>query len=375
MSSLITTRLILFISIFATVLSSCARKAIPEAPLTLEENVPVERNKDGHYILTFNQDGAWQIFAGRAPDKIDWALPLATVNTNKVIFKQFSKGQRMYFGLVDPAGNRTIVSERHIQMKGTPNFRDIGGIYTTDGRMVEWGKIYRSGKLSKLKSDDLIYMQNLNIKSVCDLRYTSEIEKDPDKLPVGAAYYHFPIGGEEGLFYQQLKKKVLKKKVRKKEAKKEFIKVMELFADSAARDFKPIMDLLKDTEPKNTPLLYHCSGGKDRTGYTTMMILATLGVDKETIRNEYLMSNFYRYKANRKVARKAVIIGIDPETLSYILVVQNEYFDAVYSIIEDKYGGMDKYLLEKFDITPAIRQQMIERYTLAPESLLPQNTN
>jgi protein-tyrosine phosphatase len=366
----IITYVFLYVSLLTTILSSCARKAIPVPPLSFEENSKVERNKNGHYIINFKKEGVRQVFAGVASDNINWSEPLLTTEGTEVILKQFDKDQRVYFGLIDENNKRTVLSERHIQMKGTPNFRDIGGIYTTDGRMVKWGKIYRSSNLSKLKSADVRYMENLDIKSVCDLRYTSEIEKDPDKIPTGATYYHFPIGGEEGVFYQELKRRVLKEKLRRKEAKKEFVKVMELFADSAAQDFKPIMDLLKNPESENTPLLYHCSGGKDRTGYMTMMILASLGVDKETIRDEYLMSNYYRYKANKSVARKAGIIGIDSETLSYILVVQNEYFDAVFGIIEDKYGGIDNYLFEKFDLDTLTRQKMIERYTLAQKDLL-----
>lgn len=352
------------VSLSLLILAGCARKAIPVPPKTLTEDITVKRDKDDYdYSITFDKKGKWTIFSNEKIDQLDWTEPLIELDGDEITFNQFEKNKRTFFGILDEEGNKRIVSERKIQLDGTPNFRDIGGLLTADGRMVNWGLIYRSSNLSELNSDDMTYIQGLNIKSVCDFRYTSEIEEDPDKLPVGATYYHFPIGGKEGVFYQQLKRKVLKEGLKKQAAKKEFIKVMEMFADSAAHDFKPVMDLLAATEEGKTPLLYHCSGGKDRTGYMTMMILATLGVEKEEIRKEYLMSNFYRYKKNKSIARKARIIGIDSETLSYILVVQDDYFDAVFGVIENKYGGLDNYLLEKYDITPEIRQQMIEKYT------------
>jgi len=362
----------LFLTLFSSLLllgaSSCARKAIPKAPRTLEEAVIIQRDLDGSYELTFKEKGAWKIHTGDNLNSIDWSKPRLAINGDKATIREFAKSKRMFFGIVSPDGKRSVVSERLVKMKGTPNFRDIGGMATKEGRVVNWGMIYRSSNLADLKKADMVYFNNLNIKHVCDFRYSSEIEKDPDQLPEGAKYHHLPIGGKEGVFYEKLKRRVLKEGLRRKEAKKEFIKVMELFADSAAHDFKPVMDLLNDQKQENAPLLYHCSGGKDRTGYMTMMILATLGVDKERIREEYLMSNYYRYKKNKSIARKARLIGVDPETLGYILVVQNDYFDAVFGVIENKYGGLENYLLEKYEITPEVRQQMIEKYTFDPNA-------
>jgi protein-tyrosine phosphatase len=344
-------------------LSNCARKAIPVPTRTLKKPTRVTRDLNGVYTIQFEKEGTYQIYAAPSIQELDWSRPLITLEGDQIELGRINPAKRYYFGILDQNGTKKILSERLLPIEGTPNFRDLGGLMTKDDRMVSWGKIYRSSNLADLSSRDLAYIQNLGLKSVADLRYTSEIEKDPDVLPIGVGYYHFPIGGKEGLFYQQLKRKVLKEGLRRKEAKVEFVKVMSMFADSAAHDFKPVMDLLIKGD-ETTPLVYHCSGGKDRTGYMSMVILAALGVEKETIRDEYLMSNFYRYKKNKSIARKGRLIGIDPETLEYILVVQAEYFDAVFDVIENKYGGIDNYLLEKYDITPEIRQQLIDRYTI-----------
>ncbi len=104
-------------------------------------------------------------------------------------------------------------------------------------------------------------------------------------------------------------------------------------------------------------------GGKDRTGYTTAMILSALGVDRKTITDDYLMSNYYRSEANIKNMKRARLIGLDAETLDYAILVRKEYMDAVFQVIDEKYGGTDKYLEKQFGIDKKKRDELKERYT------------
>src|SRR5690606_12695738 len=101
----------------------------------------------------------------------------------------------------------------------------------------------------------------------------------------------------------------------------------------------------------------------DRTGYTTAMILAALGVDRKTITNDYLMSNYFRKEANLKNMRRIRLTGLDVETIDYAILVREEYMDAVFEVINDKYGGVDTYLETKFGLTPEKRNELKRRYT------------
>ncbi len=352
-----------FLIILGFTLFACTRKAVPEPSRTLEETVIVERDKEGAYTLSFDQEGSWKIYTGKTPSTINWEETEIEVVGEQVVLNNLGSN-RVFFGIEDDKNNRSIVSERKIYLEKIPNFRDLGGLPTTDGRTVSWGKIYRSSRLTEFKPKDLQYFNSLKIKAVADFRYDSEIKKDPDDLPAPINYYKFPIGGSESPEYTKLKKAVLGGELKGAKAKNRFSQVMEQFADTAAHDFKPVMDLLvKGTE---TPLVYHCSGGKDRTGFMSSMILAALGVDEETIKNEYMMSNFYRYKANKRVVRLGQFAGVDQETMGYAIVVQQEYIDAVFNIIKEKYGDIDNYLEVQFGLTPELRQRMKKLYTDPP---------
>lgn len=58
------------------------------------------------------------------------------------------------------------VHERHIELKGESNFRDLGGYKTKDGKTIKWGQVYRSGKLSNLSDADVVMLDSLNIQTV-----------------------------------------------------------------------------------------------------------------------------------------------------------------------------------------------------------------
>ena len=78
----------------------------------------------------------------------------------------------------------TAEPERHIALDGQPNFRDVGGYETTDGRTVRWGEVYRSGELPRLSDDDVAKLEELEIHTVVSFLTEKEIEaRGPDRLP------------------------------------------------------------------------------------------------------------------------------------------------------------------------------------------------
>ena len=348
-------------------LFSCDRQGIPVPERTLQETIIVNRHADNTYTLDFMEAGKWKVFKGDAPDNIDWSKPIAEIDGSELVLNDMGS-ERVYFGVISPEEKRFIVAERRIYLQGAPNFRDIGGLPTKDGRIVQWGKIYRSGELSGLNAADLAYLQKLNLKTVCDFRFKHEVKESPDRLPKGVKYYNFPIGGEKGSeVYAEIRDKVISGEIRREKAKETFIGIMRLFADTGAYEFKPVLDLL--AEEKNTPLVYHCAGGKDRTGFMTSMVLAALNVDEEVIKNEYLMSNLYREKKNKRKIRAMRLLGIDQETLKYAFIVQEAYLDAVFDFIKEEYGDVDTYLEQEFGLDSLRRREMIEAYTYSPLDL------
>ncbi len=346
-----------------TLFTACGIKLDP-APLTLEEPVSAVRTLDGIYTLNFATEEERTIYLGKSPEVIDWANPIARSDERTVVFDNLQADSRLFFGIEDQDGNRIILSERRIPLKKQPNFRDIGGIPTADGRQVKWGAIYRSGKLSKLNKSDLVYFDNLGIEKVYDFRNDIEVADDPDRYPEEANidYVRLPVGDPAGEEYEELVRQLRKGEIEGEAMKARFEEIMMSFADTLAEDFKPLLQDLVDNEGE-TPVLYHCSGGKDRTGFATALILATLGVEEEVIFDEYLMSNYYRYDLNKRNLNLARLIGIKPETLQYALVVYEDYLKAAFDVIDQKYGSMDVYLEEKFGLTLEVRAELQEAYT------------
>lgn len=339
---------------------------------TLSESVVVQKEKDGDYEFYFNKEGEYTLYKGLSPDKIDWSTPILTMQGSEIELDEISPDKRLFFGITGDNIDTIIVSERLIPLEGTLNFRDVGGIPTADGRVVKWGKVYRSGKLSKLTKRDLRYFGELNIQTILDFRNDVEIKKDPDRYPTSydVQYLQYPIGDKSGETYVAYEQKVRSGEIKGKESKALFIELMKQFADTVAKDFKPLFTHLQ--EAKDVPLVYHCTGGKDRTGFATAMFLSALNVERKTVINDYLMSNYYRYDKNLSNMRKARLVRMDTEMLGYLMQVNEDYINAVFEVIDDKFDGIDNYLEVQFGLTKEVREKMIQMYTYDINDYLPQ---
>jgi protein-tyrosine phosphatase len=100
--------------------------------------------------------------------------PILKTSQTKVTVHAGKPGERMYFFLKPDHGKEREVSIRRLPLEGTPNFRDLSGYETVDGRFVQWGKVYRSGVLTYLTPADLAYLDRLGIQVVCDFRTAEE---------------------------------------------------------------------------------------------------------------------------------------------------------------------------------------------------------
>jgi protein-tyrosine phosphatase len=328
---------------------------------TLNEKLFATRQLNGSYLLNLPLLGEWKVYQGTSPDHIKWENPLVT-KEEQVYFPAAPDRGRIFFAVDNGKGDTVIVSERQIPTDEQPNFRDLGGLPTRDGTFIKWGTLYRSGHLGNLDKNDLRYFSKLGIKTVVDLRNDIEVAKDPDRYPSGVKYVQHSLSDKEGKAYSRLKQMVMREGYRRAKAKQLFVDVMKSFADTLATDVKPVFDLML-SDKADAPLLYHCTGGKDRTGYMTAMILLALGVERKTITEDYLMSNYYRRDLNIRNMKRARLIGLDAETLEYAMLVRKEYMDAVFEVIDTKYGGNASYLEAKFGLTEEKRNELKRRYT------------
>ncbi|MCH4552861.1 MULTISPECIES: tyrosine-protein phosphatase [Aestuariibaculum] len=325
------------------VFAACAEYTKPERPeYTLNEVIYVDKLPEKDYQLTLRSKGNWNVYSGNSFETINWKAPVTLSNENKIItIKNSTPNQRLAFAAVN--GKDTLhLTEREIDLENSVNFRDLGGIPTQDGKHTKWGLIYRSGELSDLTNEDLAYMSTIDIKSILDFRTNEEIEEKPDMYPNGVQWFHVPVGNMGNGNMKEMFGKL-------REANPETFdggKLMEDISEDLLKSKDAFKTLFSDLlNNDRTPLLFHCTAGKDRTGHASALILTALGVDEETIYNEYTLSNYFRYDNNEETIKKAAkFYGIDQRILRPMMSVRRSYLQTGMDILKAEYGSVQNYL-------------------------------
>lgn len=181
------------------------------------------------------------------------------------------------------------------------NFRDVagntdGGYVTADGGHLQRGVFFRSNGLDKASDADLQTLTSLGVADIYDLRGDSEISNPmvggPDKIPAGAEYTHLPI--EFGDLTS------LAKTITTPEEGREFLRETNRSFVTDAAKRATFGQLLTSLATEDGAQLFHCSSGKDRTGWTAMLLQTIAGLPQQTIMDDYLLSNTYLEQSNKK---------------------------------------------------------------------------
>jgi len=225
--------------------------------------------------------------------------------------------------------------QRYIHLKGLLNTRELGGYpVNVNGKQkqVKWGLIYRSGSPENMNADDKALLEGRNIKTVVDFRSTEErtavfnlstlVKKV--ELPIDAGNLMGTIlNTGEWLYNPSTEGAVV-----------EMLQLYSILPVEGIPRYRELFSLL--SQPDNTPLLFHCAAGKDRTGFASALILHALGASMETIMEDYLASTEYLQPYWKQYA------DTNSHMLPY-MTVKNNYLFAAFSVLEG-YGGIDNYL-------------------------------
>jgi len=319
--------------------SSCEdNKNVDNGGTTSDVTATREPGSDS-YTLKFSKSGDKTVYQGTSPESVDMDNAVAETNEDSVVISGLDTKQRYYFAVVfnsDPT-DVSIVSETEIAVKGQPNFADLGGIITVDGKSIKWGKIYRSGELSTLTDDDVDYVASLKLDAIIDFRFPAEKEEAPDRFPEGVDIIPIPVA--DSSYNEDIIKKWLF--AGNKEAfDTMLIHVNRVLVTEEQENFKEFFDHLEN----GGTFLYHCTKGKDRAGFATAMFLSALGVDRETVIDNYLKSNEYLSSVTEQTIQFVISLKLDGELLRPILEVKPEYIQTAFDIIDNEYGGVENYL-------------------------------
>ena len=317
---------------------TCISTMNASVPGNIQQYVTVSRIAGSTSIsMTFSKQDTWTIYQGTSPGTIDKKTLVACTKQSEIRISNLDAATRYYFLVVNSAGEEAIVSETGLAISGQPNFRDLGGIVTTDGHHIKWGVLFRSGALNALTNADKDYMKSVGIKRDIDFRNYEEKKTAVDNIPFGVDTLGIPIlttipsDADVKAWLVQQNKSALDTM---------FYPLYRLYVTDFQYQFKYFCRQL-ETE-KGT--VYHCSGGKDRTGFATMILLSALGVDIKTIMDNYLATNAYIEPAVKKEIAYLNLHNINGELLRPSLTVNNAFLQTSLDMIDRQYGGMDKYI-------------------------------
>lgn len=256
-------------------------------------------------------------------------------------------------------------TEKQLEIKKVTNFRTIGNIKNVDGRILKEGKFYRSAHLHKLKKRSIKTLENLGIKEIIDLRNSKEISQKPDVIPQNVDHKNYSAFEDEGDQLNQAKKLVLQGKVKGSDADQRMLDFYKTYATENPEIIKKIIHEILDSE---NPVLYHCTAGKDRTGIITALILTILKFDRETIDNDYLLSNNYRKQLVQRRLHLAhdlhfIYPKMDLNVIEKLSWVEKDYLKAAFLEINKKYGSIDIYIHQNLGISENKRNEYILKFT------------
>ena len=243
--------------------------------------------------------------------------------------------------LTTSAGQTTPVvkadSTTRLRLDGAPNFRDIGGYRTADGKTVRRGRVYRSGQLSRLTESDYRQLAQLHIAAVCDFRRSDEKQSSPTRWPATPGAPEFVTLANPAP-EKRSATDLLASGADAAEASRYLLDVYEKTVTTYAPSFKTTFRRILDSDDA---VLYHCSAGKDRTGIFTALLLTFLGVPRATVVEDYLRSN--AVVTDEQVEAMAKRTKGQPAAARIILSVDASYLQLAFATIDRQYGSLDAY--------------------------------
>jgi protein-tyrosine phosphatase len=243
---------------------------------------------------------------------------------------------------------------RALALEGLTNFRDLGGYPGLQGRPVKWRRLFRSDQLGALTPADQQRLAELGIARAVDFRGMHERAAQPYTLP-GVTQYALHV---EPMVVQRVQELLQKGSA---PTPAETVRLMQdtyrAFVHDNAPRFAELLQLLLASD---APLVFHCTAGKDRTGFAAALILLALGVPRDVVMQDYLLTNaLYRppFLASSSTPR---------EVLEVIWFVREDFLDAALRLIDAEYGGPEPYLERVLGLNAAARAKLAQLYLQPP---------
>lgn len=291
---------------------------------------------------------------------------------NEVLQPYLEEIFRFYEGADQPVTKEA----QALLVTGIENARQLGGYETADGRHVKRDVLLRTAKLSDAPSEELAALKDIyHLGVVVDFRTLAEREGAPDpeidgvdnivldvldessRTGAGAAIAGiYENGGAEPA-------EVMLNIIRSGCVSERMYADMA-FDPAAEKGFRDFFRILLENGGQKA-VLWHCSGGKDRTGAAAVLLLLALGVNKETALRDFELTNEFLREKIAYMESRAAELTDDPEEIAWVkdlTGVNRKYMEKLLDTLEEKYGSQERYLTEGLGLDRAELEQLREMY-------------
>lgn len=245
------------------------------------------------------------------------------------------------------------------RLPSADTFRDLAGpgegYPTADGRRVRPGRVFRSNEL-QLTDEDVLTLTGFGLAAIHDLRTPEEVDAHPDVVLPGADWRPHPMTG------------IPLERVTDLERREDGTALMERvyrgFVDDP-RARRGFAGLLRDLAAVDGPQLFHCTNGRDRTGWAAALLLHVLGVPGDVVEADYLLTNQYAesWRARYRTMVETALGSDRIPAYEPLLAADATYLLVALDAADRSFGGLDSYLSEGLGVDDQLRGVLRERLT------------
>lgn len=250
-----------------------------------------------------------------------------------------------------------MVRSRVLQLQQGNNFRELGGYQTMAGKTIKWHKIIRSAKLGNLTDQDIDFLNAYGLKYDVDFRSPEEKSQAPDRIPEQTKYLFIPVFSTDETQNSKQTDRLQRKMENDPTSGSQ--QMQRAYQDiitnpHSQKAYRKFFDVLLENDHPDSTLLFHCTAGKDRTGMGAVFFLSALGVNEDTIKADYLLTNKVTKPALDDLVKTLKLKNASSafiQSMRDLQSVQISFYNTAMDQIQKVSGDMPNYLHEYLSLS------------------------